>query len=99
MPRERSPARRELHWSRVVAPLARFVAAPTFAADRAVVFGATRRRLAASYRVTKWLKRTALSLGVSEVGIEQVKRLRPVRALMAMRNRVALARARRAARS
>jgi hypothetical protein len=48
--------------------------------------------------VSKWLKRTALRVGVSERRVEQLKRLSLVRALVVVRNRVALARAMRRAR-
>jgi hypothetical protein len=48
--------------------------------------------------VSKWLKRTALRLGVTERRVEQLKRLGVVRGLMVVRNRVALARAMRRAR-
>lgn len=81
----------EMRWSRVVAPLVRFCAEPRHAADHAASVAALRARLAGKYRVTKWLKRTALRAGVSELRIEQLKRWKPVRALMAVRNRLALA--------
>ena len=87
----------ELRWSRVVAPLARFCAAPRFAPDRELAVGAYRRHLAKSFRVTRWAKRTALGLGVSEGRIEQVKAWGVVRAGMGLRNRVAMARAARRA--
>ena len=48
--------------------------------------------------MSKWLKRTALRAGMTERRVEQLKRLGPVRALMVLRNRVALARAMRRAR-
>ena len=54
-----------------------------------------RARLERKFRVSRWLKRTALRAGVSEMRVEQIKRLGLVRALMVLRNRVALARARR----
>ena len=89
---------RELHWSRVVAPLARFLEAPASAANHAVGLARVRANLQGGYRGSKWLKRTALRLGVTERRVEQLKRLGLVRALVAMRNRVA-ARARDAPRA
>jgi GT2 family glycosyltransferase/glycosyltransferase involved in cell wall biosynthesis len=89
---------RELHWSRVVAPLARFLEAPASAADHAVGLARVRASLEGGYRVSKWLKRTALRLGVTERRVEQLKRLGVVRGLVVLRNRVALARAMRRAR-
>ena len=89
---------RELHWSRVVAPLARFLEAPASAADHAVGLARVRADLQGGYRVSKWLKRTALRMGVTERRVEQLKRLGLVRALVVVRNRVALARAMRRAR-
>jgi hypothetical protein len=88
---------RELQWSRVVAPLARFLAQPRHAADRAVGVARVRADLDGAYRVSKWLKRTALRIGVSERRVEQLKRLKAVESLMVLRNRLALARARRRA--
>jgi hypothetical protein len=49
--------------------------------------------LEGGYRLSKLLKRTALAFGVPEGRIEQVKHWRAVRALMRVRNSVALARA------
>ena len=89
---------RELHWSRVVAPLARFLEAPASAADHAAGLARVRADLQGGYRVSKWLKRTALRLGVTERRVEQLKRLGVVRGLVVVRNRVALARAMRRAR-
>jgi GT2 family glycosyltransferase/glycosyltransferase involved in cell wall biosynthesis len=89
---------RDLHWSRVVAPLARFLQAPASAADHAVGLARVRADLQGGYRVSKWLKRTALRVGVTERRVEQFKRLGLVRALVVVRNRVALARAIRRAR-
>jgi glycosyltransferase involved in cell wall biosynthesis len=89
---------RELHWSRVVAPLARFLEAPASAADHAAGLARVRADLQGGYRVSKWLKRTALRLGVTERRVEQLKRLGLVRGLVVVRNRVALARAMRRAR-
>ena len=51
---------REMHWSRVVAPLARFLEAPASAADHAVGLARVRADLQGGYRLSKWLKRTAL---------------------------------------
>jgi len=89
---------RELQWSRVVAPLARFLDAPASAADHAVGLARVRADLQGGYRVSKWLKRTALRLGVTERRVEELKRTAVVRGLMQVRNRVALARAMRRAR-
>jgi hypothetical protein len=83
----------ELQWPRVTAPLARFCANPWHAPDRAEAVAGVHARLAGKYRLSKWLKRTALRAGLSEQRIEQVKRLAPVRALMSVRNQVALRRA------
>ena len=68
------------------------------AADHAVDLARVRADLQGGYRVSKWLKRTALRLGVTERRIEQLKRLGPVRGLVRIRNRVALARATRRSR-
>ncbi len=84
---------REMQWSRVVAPLARFLAAPKSAADHAVGVARIRADLKGGYRLSKWLKRTALRLGVTERRVEQLKRLAVVRGLVVVRNRIALARA------
>jgi hypothetical protein len=89
---------RDLQWSRVVAPLARFLEAPASAADHAVGLARVRADLQGGYRMSKWLKRTALRLGVTERRVEQLKRLGVVRGLMVVRNRIALARAIRRAR-
>jgi hypothetical protein len=86
---------RDMHWSRVVAPLVRFLAAPRPAADHAVGLARLRADLQQGYRLSKWVKRTALRLGMSEQRVEQLKRLGLVRALVVVRNRIALARARR----
>jgi GT2 family glycosyltransferase/glycosyltransferase involved in cell wall biosynthesis len=84
----------ELRWSRVVEPLRRFCAAPAFAADRAPAMRAFEARLSRRFRVSKWVKQTALRIGVSEARFERLKRLAPVRAAMYVRNRMALAVAR-----
>jgi hypothetical protein len=81
-----------------VAPLSRFLQAPASAADRAEGLARLHADLQGGYRVSKWLKRTALRLGMTERRVEQLKRLGAVRALMVARNRLALARAMRRAR-
>ena len=40
-----------------------------------------RARLETKFKMTKWLKRTALRAGISEMRVEQVKRLKPVQTL------------------
>jgi hypothetical protein len=89
---------RELQWSRVVAPLVRFLASPAHAADRAVGVARVRADLEGSYRLSKWLRRTALRAGMTEQRVEQLKQTGIVRAFVMVRNRVALARALRRAR-
>jgi hypothetical protein len=54
-----------------------------------------RARLERKFRVSKWLKRTALGLGVSEGFIETMKQSGAGRTLMTWRNRIAIARAQR----
>jgi GT2 family glycosyltransferase/glycosyltransferase involved in cell wall biosynthesis len=85
----------ELRWSIVVAPLAGYCAQPYFAADRAPAMRAFRDRLELQYRGPKWLKRTALRLGLSEYRIERLKQSTVGRAAMAAQTRLALRRARR----
>jgi GT2 family glycosyltransferase/glycosyltransferase involved in cell wall biosynthesis len=85
----------DLRWSRVAAPLQRFCRQPRHAPDHEPGMDSLRARLEQKFKVSRWLKRTALRAGVSEMRVEQVKRLGVVRALMVMRNRVAFARARR----
>ena len=85
----------QMHWSQVVEPLRRFAQQPRFAADRAGAVRAYRVHLEGSFGLTKRLKRMALSLGVAEGRIEQVKQLGAVRSIMALRNRIAFSRARR----
>ncbi len=85
-----------LRWSQVVEPLRRFCAAPQFAGDRAPVMAALIAHLEDSFRVSKWMKRTLLGLGVSEGQFEAFKRLGVVKAGMTARNRYARLRARRA---
>ncbi len=99
---ERTRARRalavladELRWSRVARPLARFCERPTFAADRAPAMRAFRARLEDQYRLSKWMRRTALRLGVPEQRFEQFKQSAPARLVLQVRNRLALRRARR----
>ena len=88
----------DLRWDVVVEPLRRFCLTPEVAADRAPGVEALRSRLEKSYRLTRWLKRVALGLGLRERTIEDVKRWRLTRTVMSARNAVALHRARRAAR-
>ncbi|MGE3844816.1 MAG: glycosyltransferase, partial [Vicinamibacterales bacterium] len=85
--------REELRWKRVTEPLRRFVLQPRFAADHEPAVRAVRAKLRNSYRASKWLKRTAMQLGVSEGGIEQLKALPPVQLAVRLRNRLALKRA------
>ncbi|MPZ17062.1 MAG: glycosyltransferase [Luteitalea sp.] len=85
----------ELRWSRVVEPMRRFCAAPHFAADRARAVVGLRSRLERAYRVSKYVKRTALRLGISERQFEAFKQLAPVRYGMSVRNRLTMFRARR----
>jgi glycosyltransferase involved in cell wall biosynthesis len=104
------PARRHAHtalaevaeamtWDRVVEPLRQWCARPAFAADREHEVVAFRAHLAGSFRASRWLKRTALRLGVKEGDVEALKRWGPVRAGMSMRNVMAIRRARRKARA
>jgi GT2 family glycosyltransferase/glycosyltransferase involved in cell wall biosynthesis len=86
-------------WERVVEPLRQWCADPAFAADREHEVVAFRAHLADSFKASRWLKRTALSLGVKEGDVEALKRWGPVRAGMSMRNAVAIRRARRRART
>ncbi|MFN8059580.1 MAG: glycosyltransferase [Vicinamibacterales bacterium] len=88
----------ELTWSAVVGPLRTFVRHPRFAPDREGHVRRVRSELAKSFRLTKWAKRTALSLGVGEGTIERAKSTAPVRVLMTVRNRLARRRAERRAR-
>jgi GT2 family glycosyltransferase/glycosyltransferase involved in cell wall biosynthesis len=83
----------EMRWRRVAEPLRRFVASPRFAADREPAIRTIRVKLRNSYRASKWVKRTALRLGVSEGGFEQIKSLAPVRVAIRLRNQMALSRA------
>lgn len=85
----------EMRWGVVTAPLLRFCLDPRHAADRLPGMQAVRARLERKYRLSKWLKRTALALGMSEGLIERVKQAPPVRAALVWRNRLALARAQR----
>lgn len=86
-------------WDRVVEPLRAWCADPTFAADREHEVVAFRAHLSESFKASRWLKRTALRLGVKEGDVEALKRWGPVRAGMSMRNAVAIRRARRKART
>jgi glycosyltransferase involved in cell wall biosynthesis len=85
--------RDEFRWSRVAEPLRRFAAAPRFAADHEPAVRQVRARLRRGYRVSRWAKRTALRLGVSEARVEQLKATPPVQVAMRIRNQIALARA------
>ena len=85
-------------WTTVVEPLRRWCADPTFAADREREVVAFRAHLNESFKASRWLKRTALRLGVKEGDVEALKRWGPVRAGMSVRNAVAIRRARRKAR-
>ena len=87
-----------LTWDRVVEPLRRWCADPQFAADREQEVVAFRAHLNESFKASRWLKRTALSLGVKEADVEALKQWGPVRAGMSVRNAVAIRRARRKAR-
>jgi glycosyltransferase involved in cell wall biosynthesis len=87
-------AAREMTWSKVVEPLAAYCAAPAFAGDRADRVERFHAALARSFQGTRLLKRTLLRLGVGEGRIESVKRLSAVRAMMTLRNRAAIWRAR-----
>jgi GT2 family glycosyltransferase/glycosyltransferase involved in cell wall biosynthesis len=87
--------REELTWTRVVEPLRRFCADPRLAADRSPQLLAFRARLERQFRGSKWAKRTALRLGVSERSIEKLKQSPLVRAVMVTRNHLAIRRARR----
>lgn len=84
----------EFRWRRVVAPLVRYCDAPHFAADRTPASRSLSRWLVHSYRVTNWARRVALAMGVSRTHIQQAKGFKPVRAVMAWRNRLLLDRAR-----
>jgi glycosyltransferase involved in cell wall biosynthesis len=86
-------------WDRVVEPLRRWCADPLFAADREHEVVAFRAHLSESFKASRWLKRTALRLGVKEGDVEAMKRWGPVRAGMSVRNAVAIRRARRKARA
>ncbi len=85
-------------WEQVVAPLRHWCTDPAFAADREDEVVAFRAHLSESFKASRWLKRTALRLGVKEGDVEALKRWGPVRAGMSMRNAVAIQRARRKAR-
>jgi GT2 family glycosyltransferase/glycosyltransferase involved in cell wall biosynthesis len=85
--------REELRWPRVTEPLRRFVASPHFAADHEPAMRAIRAKLRTSYRISKWIKRTALRMGVSEGRFEHFKALPPVQVAIRARNRLALSRA------
>ncbi|MBA2354665.1 MAG: glycosyltransferase, partial [Acidobacteria bacterium] len=84
----------EMTWDRVADPLRAWCAAPAFAADREGEVLAFRARMANSFKASRWLKRTALRLGVKEGDVEAVKQWAPIRAGMSVRNAVAVRRAR-----
>jgi hypothetical protein len=86
-------------WDHVVDPLRAWCANPIFAADREGEVVAFRAHLAESFKASRWLKRTAIRLGMKEGDVEALKRWGPVRAGMSMRNAVAIRRARRKARA
>lgn len=86
-------------WEAVTAPLRDFCADPGFAADRAPQVERLHDALAKSFRGTHLLKRTLLQAGLAEGDIETVKRWKAVQTAMTWRNRAALWRARRRARS
>ena len=67
-------------------------------ADREDQVVAFRTQMQESFKASRWLKRTALSLGVKEGDVEALKRWGPVRAGMTMRNVLAIRKARRRAR-
>jgi len=85
---------RDMTWAQVVAPLASFCAAPSFAADHAGRVQRFHDVMADSFRATRLLKRTLLQLGVPEGDIETVKRWKTVQAAMTLRNKAAIWRAR-----
>jgi hypothetical protein len=87
--------RPQLEWRQVVAPLRAYCRRPRHAADHAVGLSKLRSRLVQGFRVTKFVKQTALDLGVSEHTLEQMKRWKVVESAMSLRNRLARARARR----
>lgn len=82
-------------WNTVAAPLVRFCANPRQAADRRPATEAFHRRLRSQFRLTKWLKRTAVRMGMSDARIDQLKQTALVRQAMILRNRRAYAKARR----
>lgn len=84
----------DMTWDQVVEPLRRWCASPRFAADREDDVVAFRERMAQSFKASRWLKRTALRLGVNEGDVEALKQWAPVRAGMSVRNAVAVRRAR-----
>ena len=84
----------EFRWRRVVAPLARFCDEPRLAPDRDHSRRALYLQFARTFRMTRWMKRVVLRLGVSEARVQQAKGLRPVRVMMQLLNRRATTRAR-----
>lgn len=83
----------EFRWQRVIAPLARFCAAPHVAADRVstTVQRAEQVTLTHAFRVNRWLKRKAVALGISAAWIDQIKTLGPVRTVLGWINRLTMA--------
>jgi hypothetical protein len=82
----------EFHWDRVVQPLSRFCEAPRLAPDHLSRERTMQRRIAQGFRATRWLKRRAQSLGVSQASLDRVKALAPVRVAMHWLNRLAVPR-------
>jgi len=82
----------EFRWDRVVQPLARFCESPRLAPDHQSRERAMQRRIAHGFRATRWLKRRAQSLGVSQASLDRVKSLGPVRVAMHWLNRLAIPR-------
>ena len=82
-------------WDQVARPLIRFCADPRQAADRRPLTERFHSRLKGQFRLTKWLKATAIRAGISDARLDQLKQTALVRQLMVLRNRRAYARARR----
>jgi len=82
----------EFRWERVVRPLVRFCEAPRLAPDHLSRQRAMQRRIAHGFRATRWLKRRAQALGVSQRGLDRLKALGPVRVAMHWLNRLAIPR-------
>lgn len=82
----------EFRWRRVAGPLAHFCDAPRLAPDRVPARRAVHVRMARGFLATRWLKRKALALGVSEARIDRIKGLALVRHATHWLNRLALPR-------